>query len=78
MGKDGFRYSYQAPGFNKVMQAAGRVIRSEQDRGVVVLVDSRFMNPVYRLFFPAEWSGFVGVKNLHGLRTCLDKFWNQQ
>lgn len=75
MGKDGFRYSYQAPGFNKVMQAAGRVIRAEQDRGVVVLVDSRFMNSAYRLSFPAEWSGFTGVKNLEELCSCLKEFW---
>ena len=48
----GFDYAYRFPGMNRVLQAAGRVIRSETDRGVVLLVDTRFMEPGYRRLFP--------------------------
>jgi len=54
-GQDGFRLAYQCPGMNKVMQAAGRVIRTETDRGVVILLDERFGQTSYRRMFPREW-----------------------
>jgi len=52
----GFEYAYQFPGFNRVQQAAGRVIRSETDRGFVLLIDDRFKRPDYEALFPAEWN----------------------
>lgn len=52
----GFEYAYQYPGFNRVQQAAGRVIRSESDRGFVLLVDDRYKRPDYEALFPAEWT----------------------
>ena len=55
-GEDGFDYAYRYPGMNKVLQAAGRVIRTADDVGVVVLMDERFRTSAYRRLFPAEWS----------------------
>ena len=51
----GFAYAYQYPGINRVLQAAGRVIRTEKDRGVILLIDERFMGPSYRNLLPAHW-----------------------
>ena len=57
----GFDYAYRYPGMNKVLQAAGRVIRTQTDRGVIVLLDSRFADPANRRLFPREWSDAVYV-----------------
>ncbi|MNP65720.1 ATP-dependent DNA helicase DinG [compost metagenome] len=54
-GKDGFDYAYVYPGMNKVLQAGGRLIRSEADRGVIVLVDDRYLQPHYAALLPPEW-----------------------
>ena len=51
-GKDGFAYAYQYPGMNKVLQAAGRVIRTASDQGVILLLDDRFWRREYRELFP--------------------------
>ncbi len=51
----GFEFAYQYPGINRVLQAAGRVIRSETDRGVVLLIDRRYCQQRYRAFFPNHW-----------------------
>jgi DNA excision repair protein ERCC-2 len=58
-GLDGFDYAYTFPGMNKVMQAVGRVIRSETDRGLALLIDSRFTEPKYLSLFPPEWSHYL-------------------
>ncbi len=55
-GLDGFRFAYQCPGMNRVLQAAGRVIRTEEDAGVVLLLDDRFAQYRYRQMFPREWT----------------------
>ena len=55
-GQKGFEYAYVYPGMNKVLQAAGRVIRTEEDEGVVVLIDERFNTMTYRRLFPPHWS----------------------
>lgn len=54
-GKDGYSYAYVFPGMNKVMQAAGRVIRTTEDVGLITLLDDRFMSNEYRRLFPKEW-----------------------
>ena len=54
-GKDGFDYAYRYPGMNKVLQAAGRVIRTDRDRGVIILMDDRFLLREYADLFPREW-----------------------
>ncbi len=56
-GYDGFDYAYRFPGMNKVLQAAGRVIRTENDVGIVVLLDERFQSRNSRNLFPREWNG---------------------
>ena len=57
-GHDGFDYAYRYPGMNKVMQAAGRVIRTVDDTGIVALLDERFLTPSYMKLFPREWKDY--------------------
>ena len=74
-GEDGFDYAYRYPGMNKVLQAAGRVIRTAEDVGVVALLDERFLTRSYLKLFPREWQSFEVVrKDTIGKR--VDKFWN--
>ncbi len=54
--EDGFDYAYRYPGMNKVLQAAGRVIRTETDKGIVALLDERFLQKSYYEMFPREWN----------------------
>lgn len=63
---EGFDYAYLYPGMNKVLQSAGRVIRTESDRGVILLLDDRFRAMRYREVFPREWQQYQlgSVKNL--------------
>ena len=73
---DGFSFAYQYPGMNKVWQAAGRVIRSETDRGAVLLIDSRFSRYAYRQLFPAHWEQCkIIVKTPERLKKELETFW---
>ena len=75
-GKDGFQYAYQLPGINNVFQAAGRVIRSETDVGVVLLIDARFNQRRYTNFYPPHWNNFKALYSNSELSTVLDKFWS--
>jgi DNA excision repair protein ERCC-2 len=70
----GFAFAYQVPGMIKVLQAAGRVIRSEHDRGVVMLVDTRYTMPPYRSMFPKEWRPAF-VESVEKLGMVLEEFW---
>ncbi len=70
----GFEYAYQFPGMNKVLQAAGRVIRTAEDVGVVLLIDSRFGTARYRQMFPAHWSHWRRVGG-QTLPAELAAFW---
>jgi DNA excision repair protein ERCC-2 len=70
----GFEYAYQFPGFNRVQQAAGRVIRSETDRGFVLLIDDRFNRPDYEALFPPDWS-MIDVENEADLCDQLHDFY---
>lgn len=72
--KDGFEYAYQFPGMNKVLQAAGRVIRTEADRGVVLLIDSRFTTARYQALFPPHW-GHWQRATAQSLPGQLAAFW---
>ncbi|SFD75007.1 Rad3-related DNA helicase [Paenibacillus catalpae] len=54
-GKNGFEYAYVFPGMNKVLQAGGRLIRSESDRGALLLIDDRYAQPQYARLLPPEW-----------------------
>jgi DNA excision repair protein ERCC-2 len=70
----GFEYAYTFPGMNRVLQATGRVIRSETDRGVVLLVDRRFTEPRYRRLFPHWWKP-LPVRSDGEIHTALRTFW---
>ena len=72
----GFDYAYTFPGMNRVLQAVGRVIRSDTDRGVVLLIDARFNEPRYRRLFPAWWK-FIRVRHSVALSEAVGGFWNQ-
>ncbi len=72
----GFDYAYQYPGMNKVLQAAGRVIRTTSDRGIIGLLDERFLRNDYRQLFPREWSQYE-VHTLESLPGALDAFWKK-
>ncbi len=74
-GENGFDYAYLYPGANKVLQAAGRVIRTENDRGVVLLLDDRFLTRRYREIFPREWEEFDVVR-LSDTAGRLEEFWD--
>lgn len=71
----GYGYAYQYPGMNKVLQGAGRVIRTELDRGVVLLIDSRYTDISYQRIFPGEWKQYCSVKSPGGLVDQLQSFW---
>jgi DNA excision repair protein ERCC-2 len=73
----GFEYAYIYPGINRVLQAAGRVIRSEHDRGVVLLIDQRFSHVRYRSLFPREWRP-IYVKDVEQLKQNLERFWKKE
>ncbi|MGI6020769.1 MAG: ATP-dependent DNA helicase [Lachnospiraceae bacterium] len=76
-GFDGFDYAFRFPGMNKVLQAAGRVIRTEHDRGVIVLLDNRFLEHRYQKLFPREWKGF-SVTEFSGFEEIIASFWKNQ
>lgn len=73
-GKDGFAYAYRYPGMNKVLQAAGRVIRTDTDEGIILLLDDRFLSGEYRRLFPREWAD-CHVINYEKLPALLHDFW---
>ncbi len=75
-GRDGFHYAYTYPGMNNVLQAAGRVIRTADDRGVIVLLDRRFTASRYRALFPREWDR-VSCVDVRSIGKELAKFWDE-
>ena len=75
--ENGQDYAYTYPGFNKVLQAAGRVIRSENDKGVIILVDDRFGERGMQSLFPKHWKHLKYVGDTLSLSALLDRFWNE-
>ncbi|MBN2238436.1 MAG: DEAD/DEAH box helicase [Dehalococcoidales bacterium] len=73
---NGFEYAYVYPGLTRVLQAAGRVIRTEQDRGVVALIDKRFAGSRYRNLFPKEWKP-VYITSIEELHQAVQGFWGR-
>ena len=71
----GFDYAYRYPGMNKVLQAAGRVIRTPQDRGVVLLIDDRFLAPDTRRLMPPHWEHLRVVDSADAWKDELAAFW---
>ncbi len=74
----GYEYAYTYPGMNRVLQAVGRVIRREGDRGVAVLVDDRYKEPKYRALFPKHWEGVQYTGNARSLAEILRRFWDRR
>ena len=74
----GYEYAYTYPGMNRVLQAVGRVIRREGDRGVAVLVDDRYSEPKYRALFPKHWEGIHCTGNARSLAEIVRRFWEKQ
>ena len=75
--RHGYPYAYIYPGINRVLQAAGRVIRSKRDRGVVLLIDDRYGQVAYKRLLPPEWRS----QRLHAVdrvRQRLEEFWSRQ
>lgn len=73
----GHEFAYTCPGMNKVLQAAGRVIRSEKDRGVIVLIDDRLNDPNLKVLFPLHWRHMKYTGDTNSLRAILDEFWKE-
>ena len=73
--ESGKQFAYVYPGMNRVFQAAGRVIRRENDKGVIVLIDDRFADPIYKKSIPNLWEGMQYVSDAKDLKRELDKFW---
>ena len=73
--EDGFAFAYLYPGMNKVQQAAGRVIRTERDQGVIALLDDRFLQRVYQRTFPAEWQEYT-VCTRETVADAVRRFWD--
>jgi len=72
----GYEYAYQYPGLSRVLQAVGRVVRSESDRGAVLLVDDRFADEGYMQILPEEWN-MQQVSDADELRDYLEMFWSE-
>ncbi|WP_125770245.1 ATP-dependent DNA helicase [Companilactobacillus furfuricola] len=74
----GFAYAYQLPGMNNVLQAAGRLIRSSSDVGIILLLDQRFASQRYTQLFPPHWHNYQRVSTLKKLTADINDFWKGQ
>ncbi len=75
--ENGYAYAYTYPGMNKVLQAAGRVIRSEKDKGVCILVDDRFATEEYKMLMPQSWHHIKFLNNANDLLREITNFWKK-
>ena len=73
----GFDYAFRYPGMNKVLQAAGRVIRTTEDEGVILLLDDRFLQRDYQMMYPREWEQ-RSVCDLNSVEDLVEDFWNKK
>ncbi len=73
----GYPYAYLYPGMNRVLQAAGRVIRRDEDRGIVVLIDDRYASPEYTKLFPSHWLHLRYAGNAKKLAELVRLFWQE-
>ena len=74
--ENGFDYAFRYPGMNKVLQAAGRVIRTVEDKGIILLLDERFLQKEYDLLYPREWS-HRQICGIEQVQDKISKFWSQ-
>ena len=75
--ESGKEYAYIYPGMNRVFQAAGRVIRREDDRGIIVLIDDRFDDPIYKKSLPGLWEGVKFIDTPRQLKEEVEAFWKE-
>ena len=75
-GDNGFDFAYRYPGMNKVLQAAGRVIRTVEDVGIVALLDERFLTASYKRMYPREWEEYEQV-SLERIGRRIERFWDE-
>ncbi len=75
--KKGFDFAYRFPGMNKVLQAAGRLIRTMDDRGIILLLDDRFLTREYVEQFPMEWDDYLPVR-MDTVGEKIREFWKNQ
>ena len=73
----GFDYAYVYPGIIKVLQAAGRCIRTDDDKGVILLLDKRYSQRIYQSLFPYEWYPNFRVRKSDDVKTLCEEFWNK-
>ena len=73
----GFDYAYVYPGMIKVLQAAGRCIRTDDDKGVILLLDNRYSQRRYQSLFPYEWYPNFRVRKSDDVKTLCEKFWSK-
>ena len=76
--KKGYEYAYLAPGINKVMQALGRVIRSEKDRGIALLIDDRYLTDSYHDLFKTTYSHYEVVTSKEDIKEQFENFWSNK
>ena len=74
----GFAYAYRLPGMNKVLQAAGRVIRDSRDQGVILLLDQRFHTTAYQQLFPLHWQHAQTCFRPEQISKAMDHFWQNK
>ena len=75
-GLRGFDYAYLYPGMNKVLQSAGRVIRTDSDKGIILLLDERFRDGRYQETFPREWADY-GMCRIEDVSEKIREFWKR-
>ena len=74
----GYDYAYTFPGMNNILQAAGRVIRTDSDKGIVILIDDRYGEDKYKLLLPPQWSHIVYTGDPLSLSKAVSDFWNKK
>lgn len=74
----GYEFAYMYPGMNKVMQAAGRLIRNEEDRGIIILIDSRYRERDYINLFPKEWFPNICIRNKNDIIKYVTEFYKEE
>ena len=74
--ENGFDYAFRYPGMNKVLQAAGRVIRTTEDKGVILLLDERFLHSEYQGLYPREWKERK-ICSVDTIESEIERFWEK-
>ncbi len=75
--EEGFDYAYTYPGFNRVVQACGRVIRSEDDKGILILMDERYGYRLYQSLMPTHWTNIKQISNSYDIKKEINDFWRK-